>query len=286
MPAKSLIFLTKNLFRLCWSKDSKIPDILDNISLFLLAMTHILNLHQCLFEDRTKANFPLKCLRVKVTMTLSTLPSKWTQWKFKLQRQHNCMANMKDVGQPEQVTPFPQSLGSLQSEVIRASWKPREIHFPSKLSLAQGTAHIRRLRHPDTDDTASKKPYKLIYFMNLHVETLSLPWACYNFLPGVKQSSMKEKTPLRIWSKTQGWILLSVFIRDVVLRLQEKHLQLLDPINLRATEQVSTESLQKYFNNFTKCSNERPQALWRMRNQSDHAEQAHSNLFNPCTDTA
>lgn len=148
MPAKSLIFLTKNSFRLCWSKDSKIPNILDNISLFLLAMTHILNLHQGVFEDRMKVNFPLKCLSVKVTM--STLPSRWTQWKCEVQRQHNnCMANMKDAGQPEQVTLFPQSLGSLQSGVIRASRKPKEIHVPLKLSLAQGTAHIRRLRHPE-----------------------------------------------------------------------------------------------------------------------------------------
>lgn len=31
-----------------------------------------------------------------------------------VQSQHNnCMANMKDVAQSEQVTPFPQSLGSL-----------------------------------------------------------------------------------------------------------------------------------------------------------------------------
>lgn len=90
---------------------------------------------------------------------------------------------------------------------------------------------------------------------------------------------MKEKTLLRIWSKTQRWILLQpVFVREVVLRFQEKHLQLLHPINLRATEQVTTESLQKYFKNFMKCSNERPQILWQMRKQSDHAEQAHSNI--------
>lgn len=90
--------------------------------------------------------------------------------------------------------------------------------------------------------------------MNLHVETLSLPQACYNFLSGVNWSSMKEKTLLRIWSKTQGWILFQlVFIRDVVLSLQDKRLQLSHRINLRATEQVITESLQKYFNNFIKC---------------------------------
>lgn len=123
--------------------------------------------------------------------------------------------------------------------------------------------------------------------MNLHVETLSLPRACYNFLPGVNWSSMKEKTLSRMRSEIQGWTLLQpAFIRDVVLRLQENHLQLLHPINLRATEQVITKSLQKYFNNFMKRSNERPQILWRRRNQSDHAEQTHPNLFTPCTDTA
>lgn len=123
--------------------------------------------------------------------------------------------------------------------------------------------------------------------MNLHVETLSLHGHVTTFSLEWTKATWKKKTLLRIWSKTQGWILLQpVFTRDVVLRLQEKHLQLLHPIHLRATEQVITESLQKYFKNFMKCSNERPQILWLMRKQSDHAEQAHSNLFNPCTDIA
>lgn len=32
------------------------------------------------------------------------------------------------------------------------------------------------------DDTALKKNYKLMYFMNMQIEALSLPRACYNFL--------------------------------------------------------------------------------------------------------
>lgn len=94
----SLSSFQKNLWRLCWSKGSRIPNILDNKSLVPSSNdTHPQS--SSVSEDRMKVDFPLKCLSVKVIMTLSTLPSKWTQWKCKVQRQHNnCMANMKDVG--------------------------------------------------------------------------------------------------------------------------------------------------------------------------------------------
>lgn len=152
-------------------------------------MTHILNLHQCLKTEQRRI-FHWNVLSVKVTMTLSILPSKWTQWKCKVQRQHyNCMANMKDVGQSEQVTTFPQSLGSLKLLEFPESQKGSIFLLSSPWHKA---LHVWEGSGTQTDDTTLKKPYKLIYFMNLHVETLSLPRACYNFLPELKFHERKN----------------------------------------------------------------------------------------------
>lgn len=129
--------------------------------------------------------------------------------------------------------------------------------------------------------------------MNMQVEALSLPKACYNSSLECSMVKWKKKNhpllrDLEWTSGTRGLILSSdsIFIKDVALRFQEKCLQLFSHITVQATEQVITESIENYLNELMNSSDGRSQTNSVVQEKLVNAKQANSNLFASCTDVA